>query len=256
MAAPKQRSRPPQRSRTRAPDASARSQVRVRMYNVGFGDCFLVTIPTADGNRRVLLDCGSVAQAPGLSMDAVLEHLWHDATDPGASAPRIDVVVATHRHRDHVSGFARPGWESVQVHEVWLPWTEHPTDPKARQIRETQSRLAVALSASLEAQLGTVGLSAADHTRFTGWHELTLNALSNERAMATLHEGFAGNPKRRFLPEAGTPDLILETDALPGVTVYVLGPSRDKAVIRDMNPPAGESYLRLGRCPGCRAIRA
>src|SRR5262245_46781037 len=179
MAAPKRRSRPPQPSRGGGSGARAHPQVTVRMYNVGFGDCFLVTIPTTEGARRMLFDCGSVAQAPTVTMAAVLEQLWHDATDPGADAPQIDVIVATHRHRDHVSGFAQPGWERVQGREVWLPWTEHPTDPEARRIRETQSRLALALDTSLETKLRTEGLSATDRTRFAGWRELTLNALSN-----------------------------------------------------------------------------
>lgn len=34
-------------------------QVVVRMYNVGFGDCFLLTLPTAPGPRRMLIDCGT-----------------------------------------------------------------------------------------------------------------------------------------------------------------------------------------------------
>ncbi len=45
----------PQRARTRAGTRPA-VQVSVRMYNVGFGDCFLVTITGADGNRRILFD--------------------------------------------------------------------------------------------------------------------------------------------------------------------------------------------------------
>ena len=28
------------------------------MYNVGFGDCFLLFVPTAQGARTMLLDCG------------------------------------------------------------------------------------------------------------------------------------------------------------------------------------------------------
>ena len=72
-----------------------------------------------------------------------------------------------------------------------------------------------------------------------------MNALSNERAMSTLHEGLSGSPKRRFLPDESLEGLILRTDALPNVTVYVLGPSKDESVIRDMEPRAGESYLKL-----------
>ncbi len=212
--------------------------VSVRMYNVGFGDAFLVSIPAGDGVRRVLFDCGSIAAPEGRAMSDVVERIVRDLT--GADGvPRIDVVVATHRHRDHVSGFDAAIWANVQVSEVWLPWTEDPADPAAREIRDTQSRLALALDAALKAQ--PAADDAADATRAA----IVSNALTNERAMRTLHAGFAGNPTRRFLPTVDPAERTFTTEALPGVTVHVLGPSRDKEVIRDMTPPKGESYLRL-----------
>jgi hypothetical protein len=191
----------------------------------------------------MLFDCGSIAHDPDVKMDDVLARLWQDATDPGASAPRIDVVVATHRHRDHVSGFEKKGWARVRVGEVWMPWTEHPTDREAKRIRETQSRLALALDASLTLRLAGAG-DGGERLRMQRLQELAANALSNAGAMEMLHEGFAGSPLRRFLPEPGALSQV-SSPALPGVTAYVLGPSRDKEVIRDMDPPAGQSFLRL-----------
>src|SRR5207248_2914033 len=127
--------------------------IHIRMYNVGFGDCFLVTVPSPDGPRRLLFDCGSVSAADGIAMEDVLAQLWKDTTDLGQDHPTIDVVVATHRHRDHVSGFAKPGWEQVAVREVWMPWTEHPTDKEARRIRTAQAGLASSVHAALMLQL-------------------------------------------------------------------------------------------------------
>lgn len=63
--------------------------------------------------------------------------------------------------------------------------------------------------------------------------------------METLHEGFSGRPKRRFFPGPDQADASSESPACPNVLVYVLGPSRDESVIRDMDPPAGQSYLQL-----------
>jgi hypothetical protein len=40
-------------------------QVVVRMYNVGFGDCFLLTLPTTAGPRRMLIDCGTHPASTG-----------------------------------------------------------------------------------------------------------------------------------------------------------------------------------------------
>ena len=218
--------------------------VRVRMYNVGFGDAFLVFLPTPQGERRMLFDCGTIGSAPGIPIEKVAKQIVTDVTDADG-VPRIDVVVATHRHQDHVSGFAKQAWEPLEVKEVWMPWTEHPTDKLARQIRETQSGLAARLVARFEAQLAIAGLAAAEQSRLQGLRETALNALSNEDAMLRLHEGFVGKPKRRFLPEKGAASRSFETPALPGVTVHVLGPSRDKSVIADMEPPAGKSYLQL-----------
>jgi beta-lactamase superfamily II metal-dependent hydrolase len=213
--------------------------VKVRMYNVGFGDAFLVLLP--DGNnraRKVLFDCGSIAASPeGGAMAKIVERIVEDATDDDGVA-RIDVVVGTHRHKDHVSGFSNAAWDHVEVQEVWMPWTEHPTDAEARRIRDIQSRMALALQSAAMAAAG----SQADTVR---WQPLVDNALmlSNDKAMRTLHGGFAGNAKRRFLP--AKEERSFDTDAIPGVRVHVLGPSRSQDVIRDMDPPKGESFLRM-----------
>jgi beta-lactamase superfamily II metal-dependent hydrolase len=223
-------------------------QVTIRMYNVGFGDAFLVLIPHGGSHRRILFDCGSI-EAADQTMGEVVDRIVRDVTDPDG-VPRIDVVVATHRHKDHVSGFGQAAWADVEVKEVWMPWTEHPTDENAREIREIQSRLAVALDAALTAR--AAGLAPAALTELGRYQGIVTNALmlSNEKAMKTLHGGFAGQPHRRFLPELEEDDAakvqrVLTTDALPSVRIHVLGPSRDREVIRDMNPPNGESYLRL-----------
>jgi hypothetical protein len=87
--------------------------------------------------------------------------------------------------------------------------------------------------------------------------ELALNALSNEPAMNMLHSGFRGSPRKRFLPELEpeTNKLVrsFTSDALPGVAVHVLGPSRSEEVIRDMDPPVGKSYLRMRQDGGATA---
>src|SRR5712671_7362079 len=126
----------------------APKQISIRMYNVGFGDAFLVAIPAQDRVRRILFDCGSIAAPPGRAMSDVVQRLVSDVKGPDG-VPRIDVVVATHRHKDHVSGFEGAVWADVQVSEVWMPWTEDPADPAAREIRDIQSKLTLALAAAL-----------------------------------------------------------------------------------------------------------
>lgn len=180
----------------------AASALRVRMYNVGFGDCFLLTLPALDRPRHVLVDCGSHLSGQGpRPIGEVVERLIADVTTDGRA--RLDVVVASHRHFDHVSGFDHPAWRRVEVGEVWLPWTEDPRDPAARRIHDAQVRAALALEAALPA--GPQALAVA---------EILGNALSNEGAMATLHHGFVGQPRRRFLPTLEAPTFV--TSLLPG----------------------------------------
>jgi glyoxylase-like metal-dependent hydrolase (beta-lactamase superfamily II) len=104
----------------------------IRMYQVGFGDCFVLTFryaaPLADGRdvRHILIDFGSTRPV-GQTKDLV----------PVATAiaeqtkGEIDVVVVTHRHKDHLSGFGpkeapllsmKPGFPKLVVRS----WTEHP----------------------------------------------------------------------------------------------------------------------------------
>src|SRR5262245_22172627 len=218
--------------------------VTIRMYNVGFGDAFLALIPDGDGERRILFDCGSIEAAPGLAMSSVVDRIVSDVPDAKGVA-RIDVVVATHRHKDHVSGFGLQAWGGVHVKEVWMPWTEDPADEEARRIRDGQSNLASAINTALTNRSAALG--AEPDEELSRYKDIVANSLmlKNEGAMETLHSGFSGNPKRRFRSAKSGGDRTLETDALPGVKVHILGPSRQPDVIRDMNPPKGESYLRL-----------
>jgi beta-lactamase superfamily II metal-dependent hydrolase len=225
--------------------AKARRDVVVRMYNVGFGDAFLVVIPNGQSVHRVLFDCGSIEAAPDQTMSDVVDQIISDTMDADGKS-RIDVVVCTHRHKDHVSGFANPKWREVKVAEVWMPWTEDPSDPAARKIRNTQGRVATALQARLTARA-----AAGPDPEGERYRDIVANALalSNEAAMSMLHSGFSGDPIRRYLPEKKADESGKErsfsSPALPGVRIHVLGPSRDPEVIRDMDPPKGESYLRL-----------
>ncbi|MBI3679646.1 MAG: hypothetical protein HY235_04555 [Acidobacteria bacterium] len=210
--------------------------ITIRMYNTGFGDSFLLTFP-ADRPRKVLIDCGMHQFGPGpFPAGEVVDQILADVDEP--DGPRIDIVVATHRHRDHVSGFEHKSWDKVRVAEVWMPWTEHPTDPEARSIRERQSSLAQRLCLAIQ----QLNLDAAERDyRFA----FAQNNLSNAEAMTTLHEGFKDVKRRRFLPHKNGKRTAIQPACLPGVEIHALGPSRDPKVIRDMKPPEGESYLRV-----------
>ncbi len=213
------------------------ASLSVRMYDVGFGDSFLFTFPAKGGRRpKVLVDCGVHQGGPGpVPIKKIVEAILEDVTEKGQ--PRIDLVIATHRHRDHVSGFEQTAWKDVRVDEVWMPWTEHPTDPEARVIREAQAKKAQKLALAF----ANLDLPAGQKQALQAVAE---NNLTNAKAMETLHTGFKGNPPRRFLPEKTGGERSWKEDRLPRTTVHLLGPSRSQNVIRDMDPPPDESFLR------------
>src|SRR5258708_850831 len=46
-----------------------KANIRVRMYRIGFGDFFLLTVPGNDGPAHILIDCGVHAAPVTGSMD-------------------------------------------------------------------------------------------------------------------------------------------------------------------------------------------
>lgn len=117
----------------------------LRAYQVGFGDCFLLSFQYAKGNERhVLIDFGSTGLPKELPKELedtwmlrVAENIRERCRDKEGN-PKLHVVVATHRHKDHISGFARDGRKneagettgdiirSCQPEIVIQPWTEDP----------------------------------------------------------------------------------------------------------------------------------
>jgi glyoxylase-like metal-dependent hydrolase (beta-lactamase superfamily II) len=84
--------------------------VRVQMYQVGFGDCFLLRFEyagQAEPARHILIDFGTRQLAAGLNLADVAGEI--DARTSGGP----DVVVLSHRHQDHMSGFGGSGTDAV-----------------------------------------------------------------------------------------------------------------------------------------------
>jgi hypothetical protein len=109
------------------------TRLTLRSYQVGFGDCYLLTFHYASFDRHVLIDFGSTGQ-PKTAGENLMLRVAQDIEKECNG--KLHGVVATHRHKDHISGFAtaRNGKGSGDViagckpDVVVQPWTE---DPKA-----------------------------------------------------------------------------------------------------------------------------
>jgi hypothetical protein len=119
----------PTKRNANSPDTNAPSSITIRMYNVGFGDCFLLTFKSSDKDRHVLIDFGSTAAPKSGSANYMVE-IAEDIK--AACNGKLDILVATHRHRDHISGLATDGdgtgkiIASLNPDHVIQPWTEDP----------------------------------------------------------------------------------------------------------------------------------
>lgn len=208
-------------------------------YQVGFGDCFLLRFTYEGGKRRhMLIDFGTT----GLPEDAERSRMLDIANDirdkvrENDPRARLDVVVATHRHADHISGFAtRDGSGSGDViatlkpRVVVQPWTEArdaPIDWLGPDVAEdtkafagrraslaAMQEVAGQALAFAEQRRGDLPGALADQLAFIGQDNLSnISAIKNLQAMGE---------REVFVFHGCDPKLGKE---LPGVKVHVLGP--------------------------------
>ncbi len=96
--------------------------LRVRMYNVRFGDAILVSLPDRDARtgtttqRHILIDVGNVLNKEG-GDDAVFEPVVKDILKQLAGQP-LDLYVMTHEHLDHAQGLFHAATKLYEAGEL------------------------------------------------------------------------------------------------------------------------------------------
>ena len=255
--------------------------VTLRTYQVGFGDCFLLSFRYGTGGatseRHVLIDFGSTGQ-PKDAGDKLLLRVAQDIAgrcggDADGTGGKLHAVVATHRHKDHVSGFATSDGKGsgdiiarLKPEVVVQPWTE---DPDAAPDATAATKFSTAgnkhLTAALQnmhafaqaaldevARRGqTFGVQVRNQLAFLGEDNLSnRSAVDNLRTMG----------KRNVYVSFGTRSGL---DAvLPGVKTTVLGPptldqtdtirkqrARDAAEFWHLQAAAGATFAAAGKSP-------
>ena len=231
MATKKKNKKPPK------PIAFGKNTIRVRMYRVGFGDCFLLSLPVAeaDGNgdthRHVLIDCGVHFQGDIKMMDRAVEHIAE------TTKRKLAIVIATHSHQDHISGFSNK-FSSFEIGEVWMPWCEDVSDKQAAKLQKKHMALTERLRDHFEAEARR---APVNRTRAAAMAAVA-NLVQNKTAMTLLRGGFNVNAEVRYL-NAG--EIMKNAGGITGLAARILGPPRDEKFLAKMDPPAGQSYLRM-----------
>jgi beta-lactamase superfamily II metal-dependent hydrolase len=223
--------------------------IDVRMYNVGFGDAFRVTVRDGQDTWRMLVDCGVHSHGQARPMDESVQNVIADLVEDCGGKPHLDVVVATHHHQDHISGFAEDDWASVEVSEVWVPFVENDEDDDAVELKRVHSIAAMKLEAMIATRLSRL---AADDSAAANMLDdalaFAVNSRGNEKATNRLlsrnNTTFANEPHVRYLPSRFRAQNIIEADKC-GVVAHILGPPRDPDMIKKMHPPARAGWLTL-----------
>jgi hypothetical protein len=222
-----------------APPAAQR-EVKVRMYRQGLGDCFLLTFPREERPLYMLIDCGVLLGTE--KQDEKMSEVARSIQE--TTGGQIDILVATHEHWDHLSGFlqAKEVFERITVGEVWFAWTEDPQNELANQLRRGREAALAALTdahvrlraaapqgaAALQSVLDFSGPLAAAGSRRIG------------EALAYLRTKVA---QPTYCHPGSKP---IELTGVNGVKVYVLGPPQDEKLIKKSDPTkAGREVYEL-----------
>jgi hypothetical protein len=220
----------------------------IRMYRLNeLGDCFLITFSNAEGTSRLLIDCGSFRNTSA-SIQRIKQVVAGIAAEAGAD--HLDVVVGTHQHNDHLSGFVhcKAEFEQIGIDQVWLSWLDDPADPMARELGEAHDSLKLQV-ASVRDQLAASSIS----TRGLRSYEVLNDILGFYGAGAVGAAPQVPADGMRILKEIGAqpplylrPGTSLDLPGLPAgaVRVHVLGPPRipGNEFLKRTDPRPGESY--------------
>ena len=238
-------------------------------YRGLLGDCFLIRLARGAAKSHILIDCGMLLGSPAAKarMGAVAEDIRH------VCGGRLDLLVITHEHWDHLSGFDQAADiffdpKKLAIDQIWMAWTEDPDDPVAKGLRARFDKTGVAL-AGIAARLrdesarfgadavrqkmggldGFMGAAAA-----TGADGKRAAHLTTRGILDRLKQLRPGGKHVRYLKPG---EVVPRTPGAVSLPVHVLGPPRDLQRLFKDKPSAKtpETYLDAPTVDGARLMR-
>lgn len=233
-------------------------KLRVRMYNVRFGDAILVSVPERDARghvetRHMLIDLGNAHTGEG-GEDVLFRPVIENVLAVLAGRP-LDLYVMTHEHMDHVQGLLygkeRLGLE-LPVRYAWLTasaaedyYERHPEAKKQRlELLAAYEAIATYLQAAPEAETPWVRvLMWNNNPRRTADCVAYLRGLAKETAYVYRGCDLAGkNPFREAEVEILAPeeDTAEYYGRFQPMALHVTRPSpRARPEVLSLVPPPG-----------------
>jgi hypothetical protein len=197
------------------------------MYRVGFGDFFLVTLSADQSDPlHIIIDCGVFKGTKQTGDLGSIEAAVADMAQ--TTGGKVALIVMTHRHADHIAGFARcaASFKQLAVEAVWMPIWESQYSATAVKFQAQLTRTARALQNHFSA-LGAAASDGENTARrymenATGEVGRAPAKGSNALALQLLKQGFTGVTPEYY--QAGDTPKVPASLAQAGLTAQILGP--------------------------------
>jgi hypothetical protein len=219
------------------------------MYRSGLGDCFLLSFNPETEPVHMLIDCGSLgASTTGVNLEEVVADIRKTTKD------HLHLLVVTHEHQDHLSGFrsCRAEFEKIRVDNVWLAWTENPEEPLARQLARNKDDLAMAVAAAIRGLREPV-YANPESTELADAAESILGFFGESSTLAAGALAKTTNEAMQFVRKALSANVdylqpggnAIEKPWLPGFRFYILGPPKSLAALSELGDPGSSDLYHL-----------
>ena len=203
------------------------TKLLVRNYNVGCGDCTYIRLPGGDNGFHILIDCGSKESASSKVMERSLRDMEDQLPELADGKRRLDLLVVTHRHEDHIKGFDPDFFANIAIKNIWLSAAMDEKHPQATGTHALHRAAGSAMRGLIDsgAALSPVLSELAD--LYVDFDEDVAFGIGNKGAMAAL---ITDLPRANGIDPTYVHAGMTSDDlgvAVPDGRIVVLGPEKD-----------------------------